>query len=380
MSSAAVLELAPWVERAADGDAEAFGRLVQATAGTVHTLALAILRDVHTAEEVSQEVFLAAWQGLGQLRNPDSFLPWMRQLTRFRARSRLREDGRRRARLDEGAFDMAVATAIDSRIDAEATLVDRETRVALDDALDALPEDAREVLVLFYREDRSSRHVAELLGLSDAAVRQRLSRARTVLRREVLERLAEASRRSAPGAAFIAGVIAQLTVPASASAAAALLGASAKPAAAGLGTALLVALPGVAAGAAGGVAGVVLGLRRDLRDAADPLELRQLSTLRRVTVTATVAASLCLPLSWLAIGPPGPIAVFLAFVGYLAWAYLVWLPAIQARRRTAELAADPAALPRWRRRRLLAWVGLLAGLLCGGAGLLFGLLLAGAGS
>jgi DNA-directed RNA polymerase specialized sigma24 family protein len=55
------------------GDADAFTRLVQAHASTVCAIATAITGDPRAGEEVSQEVFVHAWTGLGGLRNPASF-------------------------------------------------------------------------------------------------------------------------------------------------------------------------------------------------------------------------------------------------------------------------------------------------------------------
>ena len=83
---------------AAGGDSQAFGRLVDATAATVCSISLAMVRSVEASEDVAQNVYLAAWQGISRLRNPASFLPWLRQLTRNQARRYLRDGARRRQR------------------------------------------------------------------------------------------------------------------------------------------------------------------------------------------------------------------------------------------------------------------------------------------
>jgi len=68
------------------------------------------------------------------------------------------------------------------------------------------------VLLLYYREGQNSRQVAELLGLSDAAVRKRLSRARRSLRSDLLSRFGDFARATAPGTAFAVGVTAMLGI------------------------------------------------------------------------------------------------------------------------------------------------------------------------
>src|SRR6478735_3689408 len=87
-----------FVVAAAGGDQEAFSRLVTATSGVVSSISLAILRDFELSRDVSQDVFLTAWRDLRKLRNPASFLPWLRQLTRNRAHHVLRTHVRERRR------------------------------------------------------------------------------------------------------------------------------------------------------------------------------------------------------------------------------------------------------------------------------------------
>jgi len=81
---------------ASAGDALAFGRLVDQTKSAVTAVALAIVGDHPASQDIAQDVFLAAWRNLGKLRSPASFLPWLRQTTRNRAHTWLRDQGRRR--------------------------------------------------------------------------------------------------------------------------------------------------------------------------------------------------------------------------------------------------------------------------------------------
>jgi DNA-directed RNA polymerase specialized sigma24 family protein len=70
---------------AGKGDEAAFRRLVDSSANTVCSIALAIVRNVEASEDIAQEAFLTAWSNLRSLRNPSSFLPWLRQVTRNQA-------------------------------------------------------------------------------------------------------------------------------------------------------------------------------------------------------------------------------------------------------------------------------------------------------
>ncbi|MET0892704.1 MAG: sigma-70 family RNA polymerase sigma factor [Pseudoxanthomonas sp.] len=210
---------------AARGDPHAYGRIVVACQNTVTAIALAITRDVAASEDIAQEAFLKAWQQLDRLKNAASFLPWLRQITRNLARDHLR--AYRNRPLSGESAELAIVMAADpSPTPSEHLLQTEEERVAAD-IISALPEESRETLLLYYREGQSSQQVANLLGLSDAAVRKRLSRARGSVREEMLRRFGEFARSTAPGAAFALAVSSGLMVTAPAASAAVLLGAGA---------------------------------------------------------------------------------------------------------------------------------------------------------
>jgi RNA polymerase sigma factor (sigma-70 family) len=369
MSDAATLTagLAPDVAAAARGDHRAFARLVDATRGTVSSIALAILRDVEMSREVAQDVYLAAWSDLRRLRDPASFLPWIRQLTRNRAHHVLRGQVRRRRRLAEGGPDALLAAAADPRPGALDALVAEEERVRLAAMIDALPPSTREVVVLYYREGRSARQVAGLLGIGEDAVKQRLSRSRARLRAALAERLEG----TAPTAAFTAAVMTALSVAALGAAAAATLGAgkaaAGTQAASKLGGAALLSsgvFAGAVLGLAGGWGGVLFGSRHLLRLARDDEE-------RRGIVHFTLVC-LAVPLLFLAVMllRPRPLPVTLSFLGVLAayWVvHFVWLPRITRRRYEAEILEDPVwAAREHRKRRRLMIGGFVGGAVLGG--------------
>jgi len=217
------------------GDQAAYGRIVQMSQNATTAIALAITRDVQASQDIAQEAYLKAWQQLGRLQNTTSFLPWLRQITRNLARDYLRA---RRERIVAGeAADIAIAQAADPDACPMQQIIDDETGRVAADLISDLPDESREVLLLYYREGGNSKQVAALLGLSDAAVRKRLSRARRSLREDLIARFRDFAESSAPGTAFTLLVTAGLA-------------AFAKPAAAGT-------LAGVAAGGAlgTGVAG-----------------------------------------------------------------------------------------------------------------------------
>jgi RNA polymerase sigma factor (sigma-70 family) len=342
---------------ATEGSREAFGRLIDATRNVVTSISLAIVRDVALSEDVAQEAYLEAWRTLRRLRNPASFVPWLRQLTRNRAHDQLRRRSRARITELDGEFQ-------DPGPDARSQLIAAEERTALAAALDELPASAREVVTLFYREGQSISQVAQLLGMSDAAVKKRLERARACLREATLKRLGEIVSKSAPAAGFTAAVLGALTTGAPTTASAAVL-VKAAPLVAK--TALGAVLAGVFAGALGGALGVLAGVRKEWCRARDDEERRELRRFAVVNMLIAAVGAALMPLGhWLWPGGIGLALGFLAFWAPMMRNYLFWLPSITARREALERNEDPKAARRQRRERMLSRLGLFSGSLVGG--------------
>ena len=234
---------------AASGNRDAYRSLVRSHQNLVSSLALAVVHEGPASQDVTQEVFIHLWRKLKTLRNPESFLPWLRQLTRNRAVQHLRERGRRR----------------ESPHASEPSL--------LAQVVDALPDESREVVCLYYREGQSVAQVAKLLELREEAVRKRLSRARELLRASVLEETGKVLVRTAPGEAFCAGVMSALPTggPLVAGAATFKLSLMSK---------VSLAWLGPVGGFASAVGGVLWRHRREMRRSRDERERHDLRRLR----------------------------------------------------------------------------------------------------
>lgn len=355
-AGALALRLYPDVVASARGDQEAFGRLVELTSNIVTSIALATLRDADASADVAQDVYLSAWTDLGKLREPASFLPWLRQLTRNRAHHVLRTHVRRRRRITDDHADALMAVASDPHPSAIDDLVAAEEKMVLARAVDELPTSAREVVVLYYREGRSAAQVADLLGMSENAVKQRLSRARAQLR-ETLEQQIVAT---APGRAFTLAVLSAISFAAPSAAAAATVTAT-KAVAGGKAATKLTGIGGLsgatvgaASGLAAGTYAILFAARESLRAARDEEERRGVIQLHGTMFLALLAFILVV-VRW-----PEPLPVTVAFgvmACFFVMGHLVWAPRITRRRRAAELEEDPiiAALRHRMQRRQAIW-------------------------
>jgi len=217
---------------AAAGDPRAYTELVLRVQNTLTAITLAIVRDGPASEDIAQEAFLRCWRERGQLRAAESILPWLRQVTRNLARDHLRSMAVR-APLHARVVD-AEAVA-DEALSPDRALDAMHERALLRDAIDALPEDSRETLLLYFREGEDAEAVASLLGLSAVAVRKRISRVRQRLRADMLARLRNVAIVSAPAAGFGAAIGAALIGASAPAAAAVTFGVSSAAASSGKG-------------------------------------------------------------------------------------------------------------------------------------------------
>ncbi|MEO6366028.1 MAG: sigma-70 family RNA polymerase sigma factor [Luteimonas sp.] len=362
---------------AARGDRAAYGRIVAASQNTVTSVALAITRDVPTSEDIAQDAFLNGWQQLRKLNNPDSFLPWLRQITRNLSRDHLRGLHRGPRPVDDA--DAAIAAAADAGPTPVQQLLDSERRRAAAELISALPEDSREVLLLFYREGQSSQQVAELLGLSDAAVRKRLSRARQLVREDLLKRFSDFASSTAPGAAFTAIITTALSVASPPAAAAGVLGVGALVAGKTAGKVLLGTAGSIGIGIVAAFAGIFFGLRQQLKDSIDDRERRELIRSAMISAAASIGFMVTLILVAKATATWHlPVLATLLFMGTIFYQTIVVQRRVLRRRHARQALENPIAAAKLRlRERWLCWLGGIVGLVCGFGGLIVGLVQSG---
>lgn len=175
------------VVRAQGGDVGAFEALYHQHAGRVYALALRLTGNRDGAGELTQDVFVTAWQRLTTFRGDAAFASWLHRIALNTMFMRARGDRRRIARIrpasDTEAGDEDEVTSASGH----ASVVDVEQAVDLERAIASLPAGARRVFllhdVLGYRHDE----IARLTGLAAGTLRAQLHRARRLLM-EALDR------------------------------------------------------------------------------------------------------------------------------------------------------------------------------------------------
>ncbi len=174
-------DLAILVRQAQAGDREAFGELVEQFQRTVHAICLRRLGNTSEALEMTQEVFLHVLRRLDQLREPERFAGWLRQVA---VRMAINRATRRSAppTVEAVVLEGAATERQDGPLD---TLISRERAHHLWEALDRLKTIDREVLVAFYIHGQSLIEIAEALDAPIGTVKRRLHTARKRLKTEL---------------------------------------------------------------------------------------------------------------------------------------------------------------------------------------------------
>ena len=165
------------IQRTLAGDESAFGFLVDRYKGSVHALAYRKLGDFHTAEEITQDTFLKAYQKLSTLKDPACFPGWLYVIAARCCISWLRQN-----RLQTESFD-----SVKKEINAHswAKYADARLREEVHNALESLPESERTVLTLYYMAGMTCEEIGRFIGTSCGAIRDRLYRARIRLKEEL---------------------------------------------------------------------------------------------------------------------------------------------------------------------------------------------------
>jgi RNA polymerase sigma-70 factor (ECF subfamily) len=177
------------IERVKVSDHEAFEALFHRYLSMVYRQAIRLLEDQAEAEEVVQEVFLTVYEKAHTFRGHSAFSTWLYRITLNAALTKLRQRKRSEAvslddflpRFGEDGHPLQ-RPVVDWSKDLEGGLADEEIHRLLLQVLDQLPPMDRTVVVLSDLEGHSDREIGAALGLSVAAVKARLHRARLFLR------------------------------------------------------------------------------------------------------------------------------------------------------------------------------------------------------
>ncbi len=173
------------IERTLEGDQHAFAPLVEKYQNQIHTLVWQKVGDFHIAQEITQDVFIAAFQKLSTLKHPNRFSGWLYVIANRKCITWYRKKKPQPQSLEEidpMELEEAYYSEHISREREEAT--NEKRRAAVQKLLSKLRENDRIVITLHYLTGLTCEEIGKFLGISTNTVKSRLHRARNRLKKE----------------------------------------------------------------------------------------------------------------------------------------------------------------------------------------------------
>jgi len=177
------------VQRARQGNLDAFNELILHYQTQVYNLALHLLQDGAAADDAAQEAFISAYKSLAKFRG-GSFRAWLLRIVSNACYDEMRRRKRRPSVSWDDFGDMedeANPHLVDGGALPEETVQQRELRAVIERAMAKLPKDQRMVLLLVDRMGFSYKEVAETMNVRLGTVKSRLARARKQMQKLLQE-------------------------------------------------------------------------------------------------------------------------------------------------------------------------------------------------
>lgn len=186
------------VDQIRNGTTALYELIVRRYNQRLYRVARAILRDDAEAEDVMQDAYVRAFQYLSQFEGRAPFASWLTRIAVNEALARLRSR-QKTQQFDEPGDDAEMEVAIvEKSPDPEQQTSNQELARLLEQELLQLPEQYRTVMMLRDVEDLSTAETAEVLGLTEENVKVRLHRGRSMMRRNLTERIGVGAKEAFP--------------------------------------------------------------------------------------------------------------------------------------------------------------------------------------
>lgn len=184
-SSLESLADAELVERAAAGREESFAELVRRYQRPIIAYVYRIVGDYDAALDLAQEVFIKVYGSLGRYRTEYKFSTWIYRIAHNAAIDHLRRVAARDAREEVERRERHLRS---SALNPEQERERNERRAEIEAVVDQLPPAYRELIILRHAHDLSYEEIAEVTALPLGTVKNRIFRAREMMRRMFIER------------------------------------------------------------------------------------------------------------------------------------------------------------------------------------------------
>lgn len=163
------------VKQARLGDKDSFAAVYQQIADDLYRVALYSLGNAHDAQDVVSETFIEAYKGIKNLRDDNSFKPWIMRILSIRCKRKI-------GQYISGRNEMDIDDFLDLKEDGDSVEEQSTLRLTLVRALDSLTPQEREIVALAVIQGYTVRETAEILGAPQGTVSSKLHRTLKKLR------------------------------------------------------------------------------------------------------------------------------------------------------------------------------------------------------
>ncbi|MBI4651494.1 sigma-70 family RNA polymerase sigma factor [Candidatus Desantisbacteria bacterium] len=164
------------INQCINGDPEAFTMIVTRYKKLIYSVVINMVQDIHEVDDAAQEAFLKIYKSLDQFNPEYKFSTWAVKITTNLCIDRMKRKQPKFVHLDE-------VKELQSNSDSpESLLIKKEKRRSINNALQALPEKYKIPLILFHQSGLSYEEMADVMNEPMTIVKNRLHRARLMLR------------------------------------------------------------------------------------------------------------------------------------------------------------------------------------------------------
>ncbi len=179
-NATSIIDETDLVRKVQAGDSAAFEHIYEIHVRRIYGLCLRMLSDATLADELTQDIFVRAWEAVGSFKFQSAFGTWLHRLGVNVILGHLRTEKRRTAKVSPVGDQLETFAA-------EAMQANPETKIDVERAIAGLPKGAKEVLILHDIQGYRYREIAEMIGTAEGTVKSQLSRARRLVREALLK-------------------------------------------------------------------------------------------------------------------------------------------------------------------------------------------------
>ena len=180
------------IEEALRGNQAAYQKLMRKYHDAIYMLIYRMVREKAEVEDLTQEAFIKAFASLRNFNNEYAFSTWLYKIATNNSIDYIRKKKLQPFSLDkpvDSDQDQYTYEVPDTSYEPDKPLIERQRASFLDEAINALPEKYRRVIILRHKEERDYREIARILHLPLGTVKAHLFRARELLNKHLRNKI-----------------------------------------------------------------------------------------------------------------------------------------------------------------------------------------------